>query len=94
MKKESNLILQHTYEYRPPTQTQLSKAAAAAGIAESLGESNNTDNKLKFDMTSRYLGLVVVPGRFIVKIEKEEFASQLRGRERRGLGMGGLGQIV
>ena len=35
-------------------------------------------------MTSRYLGLVVVPGKHIVKIEVEEFASQLRSaRERR-----------
>ncbi|KAJ5041818.1 uncharacterized protein L3040_005384 [Drepanopeziza brunnea f. sp. 'multigermtubi'] len=32
------------------------------------------------DMTSRYLGLVVVPGEHIVKIELEEFVSQLRGR--------------
>lgn len=29
-------------------------------------------------MTSRYLGLVVVPGEYIVKIELEEFASQMR----------------
>lgn len=38
-------------------------------------------------MTSRYLGLVVVPGKHIVKIEVEEFASQLRSaRERRRRG--------
>jgi hypothetical protein len=30
------------------------------------------------DMTSRYLGLVVVPGRHIVKIEAEEFVSQMK----------------
>jgi hypothetical protein len=29
------------------------------------------------DMTSRYLGLVVIPGEHIVKIEVEEFASQI-----------------
>jgi N-alpha-acetyltransferase 38, NatC auxiliary subunit len=29
-------------------------------------------------MTSRYLGLVVVPGEFITKIEAEEFASQVK----------------
>lgn len=29
-------------------------------------------------MTHRYLGLVVVPGEHIVRIEKEEFASQLK----------------
>jgi hypothetical protein len=32
------------------------------------------------DMTSRYLGLVVVPGEYIVKIEVEEFASQVKGK--------------
>jgi N-alpha-acetyltransferase 38, NatC auxiliary subunit len=29
-------------------------------------------------MTARYLGLVVVPGRHIVRVEVEEFASQLK----------------
>lgn len=29
-------------------------------------------------MTSRYLGLVVVPGPHVVKVELEEFASQVR----------------
>lgn len=33
---------------------------------------------VKLDMTSRYLGLVVVPGKYIVKMEVEEFASQIR----------------
>jgi hypothetical protein len=32
-------------------------------------------------MASRYLGLVVVPGEHITKIEVEEFASQMRGKE-------------
>lgn len=32
------------------------------------------------DMTSRYLGLVVVPGEHITKIEVEEFASQMKRR--------------
>jgi hypothetical protein len=35
---------------------------------------------VKLDMQSRYLGLVVVPGEHIVKIEVEEFASQIKGR--------------
>jgi hypothetical protein len=39
-------------------------------------------------MTSRYLGLVVVPGKYIVRIEAEEFASQMRGREVRVAGVG------
>jgi hypothetical protein len=32
-------------------------------------------------MTSRYLGLVVVPGEHITRIEVEEFESQMRGRK-------------
>ena len=32
------------------------------------------------DMSSRYLGLVVVPGEFIAKLEVEEFVSQLPNR--------------
>jgi N-alpha-acetyltransferase 38, NatC auxiliary subunit len=36
------------------------------------------------DMTSRYLGLVVVPGEYITKIEVEEFASQMRGKSTSG----------
>lgn len=34
------------------------------------------------DMTSRYLGLVVVPGKHIVKIEVEKFSSQLSQEEK------------
>jgi hypothetical protein len=37
---------------------------------------------VKIDMSSRYVGLVVVPGEYIRKIEVEEFESQVRGRER------------
>ncbi|KAF5570038.1 LSM domain-containing protein [Fusarium phyllophilum] len=33
---------------------------------------------VKVDMTSRYLGLVVIPGEHIAKMEVEEFASQMR----------------
>lgn len=32
-------------------------------------------------MTSRYLGLVVVPGAHVIKVEVEEFASQVRSPE-------------
>ncbi|KAE9366842.1 hypothetical protein N431DRAFT_429646 [Stipitochalara longipes BDJ] len=38
------------------------------------------EEKVTLDMTSRYMGLVVVPGEYIEKIEVEEFESQLRGR--------------
>jgi hypothetical protein len=37
------------------------------------------------DLTSRYLGLVVVPGEHITKIEVEEFASQVKHGESKWL---------
>ena len=80
-------VLQHTYEYRHPTPQQVSKAAAeAASVAET------GDGKVKVDMISRYLGLVVVPGKYIVQIQLDEFVSQMRGRRQVvGMGIGGLG---
>ncbi|KAL2270221.1 hypothetical protein VTJ83DRAFT_2405 [Remersonia thermophila] len=101
---ESNIVLQHTYEYRFPTVTSESLAAAAAAEgrrqeqqqqARQAGQEAATETDarpgpasapdekktVRLDMTSRYLGLVVVPGKHIVKIEVEEFASQVRGRQ-------------
>jgi hypothetical protein len=40
--------------------------------------SKEEDKKVVRDMTSRYLGLVVVPGEYITKIEVEEFVSQIK----------------
>ncbi|KAF4465495.1 hypothetical protein FALBO_7658 [Fusarium albosuccineum] len=64
---DRNIVLAHTYEYRQPSARQRAEAAEKAG-----GET------VKVDMTSRYLGLVVVPGHHIVKMEVEQFASQMR----------------
>lgn len=65
-------MLSLTYEYRRPSKLQL--AEAAAEIEDSrLGT-------VTAEMPSRYLGLVVVPGAHIVKIEVEEFASQVKSR--------------
>ena len=36
-------------------------------------------------MESRYLGLVVVPGQYITRIEVEEFASQVKGKGKVGI---------
>ncbi|KXJ91230.1 hypothetical protein Micbo1qcDRAFT_195380 [Microdochium bolleyi] len=69
---ESNIVLALTYEYRQPSRQQLQEAAAAAASA---GETT-----VKADMTSRYLGLVVIPGVQIVKMEVEEFVSQMKSR--------------
>ncbi|KAI2630380.1 Sm-like ribonucleoprotein [Hypomontagnella submonticulosa] len=70
----SNIVLSVTYEYRQPSQQKLAEAASTAA---SSGAANPT---VTADMTSRYLGLVVVPGEHIVKMEVEEFASQAKSR--------------
>ncbi len=65
-----NLIVSQTHEYRLPTANAISERAAqdAASGAPAV----------TLDMTSRYLGLVTIPGAHIVKIELEEMASQVR----------------
>ncbi|MCJ1359004.1 MAG: hypothetical protein MMC33_009004 [Icmadophila ericetorum] len=60
---ERNVILSLTYEYRPPPPPTPSSL-------ESLSLSG-ADGKVKMDMTSRFLGLIVVPGQYISKIEVE-----------------------
>lgn len=65
------MVLKNTYEYRHPTTTTTAP------------QQETTAGTVKVDMTSRFLGLVVVPGRHIVKIEVEEFASQMRSKQRR-----------
>lgn len=62
-------MLAYTYEYRQPSVQQRARAA------ENADPSSGT---VKMEMSHRYLGLVVVPGEHIVKIEKEDFASQLK----------------
>ncbi|KPM37355.1 hypothetical protein AK830_g9204 [Neonectria ditissima] len=66
---DKNIVLASTYEYRQPSSKQRSEAAEKAG-----------NKNVTLDMTSRYLGLVVVPGEHIVRIEVEEFASQQRNQ--------------
>lgn len=64
---EQNIILAHAYEYRQPSSKQRAEAAENVG-----GEVVN------LDMASRYLGLIVIPGHHVVKMEVEQFASQMR----------------
>ncbi|KAK4157810.1 hypothetical protein C8A00DRAFT_39817 [Chaetomidium leptoderma] len=96
---ESNIVLQHTYEYRHPTNNQIIESAAAAAGKEEGGEGGEEgpagkgQKTMKMDMTSRYLGLVVVPGKYIVRIEAEEFASQMRGRQMKVLGVAEQGIV-
>lgn len=60
---ESNVILSNSFEYRMP-----SKAAEEKAIEEAAA----TGKPVKADMTSRFVGLIVVPGHQIVKMELEE----------------------
>jgi N-alpha-acetyltransferase 38, NatC auxiliary subunit len=62
--QDRNIILSSTFEYRLPPPPKNIQGQATVTM----------------DMTSRYLGLVVVPGEYIVKIEVEEFASQVKGK--------------
>lgn len=65
---DRNIVLSHTYEYRQPSAQQRAKEAEKTGASGSV----------TMDLISRYLGLVVVPGQHINKIELEEFASQMK----------------
>jgi hypothetical protein len=60
--QESNIILAQTYEYRMPNE----KAKKEALEKAQAGQGNR-----RADMTSRFVGLVVVPGKHIVKLEVE-----------------------
>ncbi|KAH8588406.1 LSM domain-containing protein [Bisporella sp. PMI_857] len=61
---DRNIILAQTFEYRLPPRPKISEG----------------QHTVSLDITSRYLGLVVVPGDYITKIEVEEFISQMRGQ--------------
>ena len=61
---ERNIILALTYEYRQPSQADVKLAAERH---EREGRAGN----VKVDMKKRFVGLVVVPGKYIQKIEVE-----------------------
>ncbi|KAF2113861.1 hypothetical protein BDV96DRAFT_118578 [Lophiotrema nucula] len=61
--KDRNIILALTYEYRAPPLEEIKK------VVEASGTSSATVN-----WSSRYVGLVVVPGTHVKKIEYEESA--------------------
>jgi small nuclear ribonucleoprotein (snRNP)-like protein len=62
---ERNIILSMTHEYRQPSTADIQLAAQRH---EQAGRSGN----VKVDMKKRFVGLVVVPGKYITKIEVEE----------------------
>ena len=63
--QDRNIILAQTFEYRLPPPPKTISG----------------EKSVVLDMTSRYLGLVVVPGEYVSKIEVEEFESQVRVRK-------------
>jgi hypothetical protein len=62
LQQDRNIILAGTHEYRPPPSSVVIAAV----------EQSTEDSTMKFNMTSRFVGLVVVPGAYITKIEVEE----------------------
>ncbi|PLN75791.1 hypothetical protein BDW42DRAFT_32709 [Aspergillus taichungensis] len=73
-----NIILGNTFEYRPPTPSAVRDAAASADTETSAEQASPN---IKVNMTSRFIGLVVVPGRHITQIELEETPQQNRVRD-------------
>lgn len=59
--RERNLILALAHEYREPSQKEIDQAARQRTGGE----------KLKVDMRKRFVGLIVIPGQYIEKIELE-----------------------
>ena len=59
--KDMNLILALTQEYRQPSQQDIERAATKA----------EGGGKVKVDMRKRFVGLIVVPGQYVEKIEVE-----------------------
>ena len=60
----SNIILSDSYEYRPSSESAIKTGAHTQPVAP--------QSKIMLDMTSRFMGLIVVPGQHITKIEVEE----------------------
>lgn len=63
---ERNIILAMTYEYRQPSQSDIQLAAERHERTGGVGN-------VKVDMKKRFVGLVVVPGKDIRKIELESY---------------------
>jgi len=72
--QDRNIILSQTFEYRLPPAPKPSPTTSA-----------KEPETVELDMESRYLGLVVVPGQYITRIEVEEFASQVKGKGKVGI---------
>lgn len=67
--QERNIILANSVEYRHPTPSAIN--AAVAKEAESWDKTDPPQTTVKVNMTSRLIGLIVIPGQHITKIELE-----------------------
>ncbi|EER42666.1 LSM domain-containing protein [Histoplasma capsulatum var. duboisii H88] len=74
---DRNIILSTTHEYRYPT---IPEHEPANPTRE---DDYTATGVVKADMTSRYIGLVVVPGHYITKIELDEYSEKKAGIPRR-----------
>ncbi|CAK3883214.1 Hypothetical predicted protein [Lecanosticta acicola] len=63
---ERNIILAMTHEYREPSRSDIERAAARH-------ESKGKEGNVNVDMKKRFVGLVVIPGQYITKIELESY---------------------
>ncbi|KAI1827795.1 hypothetical protein F4861DRAFT_491262, partial [Xylaria intraflava] len=68
---DRNVVLSATYEYRQPPRQ---KSTEAITTTADIGSDHAPE------MPARHLGLIVIPGDHIVKIEAEEFTSQVKTR--------------
>ncbi|OOQ86730.1 LSM domain protein [Penicillium brasilianum] len=66
---ERNIILANSFEYRLPTASAIQEAAAKE--SESWDKTEPKAATVKVNMSSRLIGLIVIPGRHITKIELE-----------------------
>jgi len=62
---ERNIILAMTQEYRQPSKADIQLAAERHEKARKSGN-------VKVDMKKRFMGLVVIPGQYITRMEVEE----------------------
>ncbi|KAI1977230.1 hypothetical protein LOZ51_000432 [Ophidiomyces ophidiicola] len=77
---DRNIILANTYEYRYPTAAALSEAAARQSPDREGMTTSGSGSSVTANMTSRFIGLVVVPGRHITKIEVDNHRPGRSGR--------------
>lgn len=66
---ERNLILANSLEYRFPTPSAVEAAAKDNEALDNTPQSSKAT--VKVNMSSRLIGLIVIPGRHITKIELE-----------------------